>query len=615
MLFTACASEDEAGKPAVMAPVTAAPPARPIVTPDRPSPVPLELDGLECGTQAPVPSEGRLLTRLQYRNTVADLFDTVTIDAAASEALVKDFPSENEVLGYRTNAEFHRATPWLVEAHVAAAEAVAELVRAQLITLLPCSVDASTVDERPPAIDDDVAVDDAAAACAEEFLERYGDRAFRRPMQDSERQVFADLFATAYHDGGFENGIVTMTQALLQSPQFLYRFEFDQTMPAGGSGAYALGGHELASRLSYLLWNTLPDEELWQSAASGELTEVEELRRQATRLLEEPRAEITVADFTEQWLGLSALGSAVRRVGFEAQSDGSQAAVIDDRYSASWRQSLEHFVTHQMLSGGTFAGLFNSPRVYVNRELSALYPTGTPFSADAQSFLAVDYPAEERAGLLTQPGLMALLSHPDQSAPTLRGVFVRNVLLCDPPPSPPPTVNPTPPALDPMATTRERFAQHTEDASCANCHKLFDPMGLGLENYDELGRFRQDENGLALDVSGEIVQARDSTLDGAFNGAGELATRLSESSQTQACFVTQWYRYGMGRVEQVADLCSIRQVYDELTTSGGDLKSVLLGLVLSDGFRYRSVPPSGEAAEEIPAEMQATDTQSAGEQP
>jgi hypothetical protein len=120
-------------------------------------------------------------------------------------------------------------------------------------------------------------------------------------------------------------------------------------------------------------------------------------------------------------------------------------------------------------------------------------------------------------------------------------------------------------------------------------------MGLGLENYDELGRFRQDENGLALDVSGEIVRARDATLDGDFNGPAELAARLAGSGQTQACFVTQWYRYGMGRVEQAADLCSIRQIYDGLTTSGGDLKAVLLGLVTSDGFRYRSAPPSVDA--------------------
>src|SRR5690606_35943618 len=147
----------------------------------------------------------------------------------------------------------------------------------------------------------------------------------------------------------------------------------------------------------------------------------------------------------------------------------------------------------------------------------------------------------------------------------------------------------------PNATTRERFAQHTADAACATCHKLFDPIGLGLENYDELGRFRDNENGLELDVSGAIVRPRDPTLAGEFEGARELATRLAASSQTQACFVTQWYRYGMGRVEQQADLCSIRQMFDQFTASGGDLKSVLSSLVVSDAFRHRAVSASESA--------------------
>lgn len=570
---------------------TAAPPARPSPVPDKPSPVPLELDNLTCKTPTAVPSEGRLLTRLQYQNTVADLFDTLTIDAAARAALVKDFPAENEVLGYRTNAEFHRATPWLVEAHVAAAESVARLVRAQLPEALPCAV---TDDSSHPMAAEGASNAERDAACAEEFLERYGDRAFRRPMREAERQIFRDLFAETYRKGGLKEGIATLVQAMLQSPQFLYRFEVNGATPLSAPGAYALDAYELASRLSYFLWNSMPDAQLWQSAVSGALTEVEELSAQASRLLADPRAEATVADFAQQWLGLSALSSAVRRVGFDSKA----VAVIDSRYSPAWQRSLERFVADQTLNGGTFAGMFSSPRVFVNRELLDLYPADVPPPDDEQSFVAVDYPGPQRSGLLTQPALMALLSHADQSAPILRGVFVRNVLLCDPPPAPPPSVNPTPPELDPMATTRERFAQHTADAACANCHKLFDPIGLGLENYDELGRYRDNENGLALDVSGAIVRPRDPNLAGEFEGAHELAARLAASSQTQACFVTQWYRYGMGRVEQQADLCSIRQMFDQFTASGGDLKSVLSSLVLSDGFRYRSVAEGGETQPE-----------------
>lgn len=588
------------GTPAPMANPPVGEPARPVVLPDVPAPVPLELENLDCAAQAPVPSEGRLLTRLQYQNTVADLFSELALDPATISTWVKDFPAENEVLGYRTNAEFHRATPWLVEAHVAAAESVAGAVRQNLATLLPCSAGATD----PPRANEGMAAGDAGVEagpqqCGEVFLDRFAERAFRRPLQPSERTVFTDLLATTLAISDLPSAIEVVVQALLQSPQFLYRFDTNQTSPLAADTAYALDGYELASRLSYLLWNSMPDEELWQSATAGKLTDPAELRVQAERLLASPRAGITVSDFSEQWLGLSALASAVRRVGFETQMDGSETPVIDSRHSAAWQQSMKFFLADLFVGGGKFTDLFASPRVFVNRELSQLYPNSQAFTGDDQAFVGMDFPAEERTGILTQPALMALLSHSDQSAPILRGVFVRDMLLCDPPPAPPPTVNPTPPALDPTATTRERFAQHTADSSCANCHRLFDPIGLGLENYDELGRYRADENGLPLDVSGEIVLARDSSLDGAFTGAKQLSERLATSAQAQACFITQWYRYGMGRVEQEVDLCSIRQTYDRFVESGGELRAVLLGLVLSDAFRYRSVPPPQASGEEM----------------
>src|SRR5690606_36809069 len=221
-----------------------------------------------------------------------------------------------------------------------------------------------------------------------------------------ERQIFRELFADTYRTKGLEEGIVTLVQAMLQSPQFLYRFEANTATPLPEGGAYALDGYELASRLSYFLWNTMPDAKLWQSAVSGVLTAVEELRAEASRLLDDPRARATVADFTQQWLGLAALSSAVRRVGVDSKS----IAVVDSRYSPAWQQSLERFVVDQTLNGGTFADLFSSPRVFVNRELFELYPAGVELSGDVHAFVAVDYPTEQRSGLLTLPALMALLS-------------------------------------------------------------------------------------------------------------------------------------------------------------------------------------------------------------
>lgn len=565
-------------------------PATPELLPDAPSPVPLELMGLECGGTSSAPAEGRLLTRLQYQNTVHDLFD-----GKIAGEWVRDFPAENEVLGYRTNAQFHRATPWLVEAQLVSSEAVAANVTARLAEILPCS---------------QVVGSDAAAAwsCGHEFIDTYVTRGFRRPLLEEERAVFVDLFDVAFQTAGFTYGIELVVETLLQSPQFLYRWERNTTFPvphdamnAGADQVYALDDFELATRLSYLLWNTLPDAQLWESARAGVLRDPTVLRLHAERMLDSPRAQTTVSDFTEQWLGLAALGSAVRRVGSQVGNDGAPEPVVNTQYSSAWQQSIKAFVADVIANDGSFGELFRSSRVFVNQELWNLYPLGAEFAGAPGTFVAIDYPAEVRSGLLTQPALMALLSHADQSAPILRGVFVREVLLCDPPPQPPPTVNPTPPELDPAATTRERFAQHTASASCAACHKLIDPIGLALENYDELGRFRSQENGLALDVSGEIVHAVDESLNGPFVGAGELSERLAQSSHVQACFITHWYRYGMGRVEQDVDLCSIRQVYDHFVESDGSVKSVILGLVASDAFRYRSVAAgttaSGEESE------------------
>ncbi len=310
-------------------------------------------------------------------------------------------------------------------------------------------------------------------------------------------------------------------------------------------------------------------------------------------MLASPRAAASIHDFSEQWLGLDALNGAVRNHAQPSNSDPDAAASeppsADTQYSGSWRQSVLTYVSQLYAGGATFHDLMTSPDVYVDRGLAALYGTSVPAESPDGALVRVESPPGERVGLLTQPGLMALLAHADQSAPILRGVFVRDKILCQPTPPAPPSVDPTPPMLDPAATTRERFAQHTADTSCASCHALIDPIGLGLENYDELGRYRATENGLEIDVSGALVGLREEAIVGEFTGAAGLSEKLSESAQAQTCFVTQWYRYGMGRVEQTEDLCSIKELVQAFIDSDGDLRQMLLTFVQTDAFRYRTL--------------------------
>jgi hypothetical protein len=239
--------------------------------------------------------------------------------------------------------------------------------------------------------------------------------------------------------------------------------------------------------------------------------------------------------------------------------------------------------------GKDVSSMMTSPYVFMNPRLAELYGVTLPEGTPVNEFVPVEFEPEQRSGLITQPGLLALLAHSDQSAPIQRGVFIRSELLCQPAPPPPPTVDPTPPDPDPNATTRERFAQHTEDSGCAGCHALIDPIGLGLENFDQLGRYRADENGLPVDASGAIVGTRDTALAGEFDGGKNLAERLGSSQQLQECLVTQWYRYGSGRVEQAADSCSMAQARTALSESQGNLREMLVALATSDAFRYRSI--------------------------
>jgi hypothetical protein len=298
-----------------------------------------------------------------------------------------------------------------------------------------------------------------------------------------------------------------------------------------------------------------------------------DVEREARRLLEDERAHDIVRDFSEQWLGLSRLDGAVR--------EGTELDV--NLLNSSLRQSLTSFLDATYFGAeGKFQRLFTDPNVWVNDALAPLYGGSAP----ASGFEPQSMP-DPRFGLLTQPALLTLLSHSDQTAPVIRGVFVRERILCLPVAPPPPNVNAVPPDPDPTATTRERFRQHTEQELCSGCHRLIDGVGFGFERYDQLGRYRAVENGLDVDESGEVLATNEAALDGAFSGAGELAARIAASPAARDCLATNWYTYTFGRQAQPEDACSLDQLKARFASSGGDLKELLVGLTQTDSFLYR----------------------------
>ncbi len=502
-----------------------------------------------CVGPAPGSAPLHPLTRFQYDNIVRDLLGDTSHPAQA-------FPPENEVDGYRTNASANRANPSLVEHYLTAAETVAaNAAQKRLADVAPCGTEQD------------------AAACGHVFVASFGARAFRRPLTAPEAKPLLALF-DAGNVQGYAKGVELVIQAVLQSPQFLYRVD-SLRAPTAESGAIALGGYELAGRLAFTLWGSVPDEQLLEAADGGQLATAKDVEREARRLLEDTRAHDIVRDFSEQWLNLSRLDGAVR--------EGTDLDV--SRLNTSLRESLTTFLdTTYFGTQGSFQRLFKDPNVWVNDALAPLY--GGTLPAPGHGFEAQTLP-DPRFGLLTQPALLALLSHSDQTAPVIRGVFVRERFLCQAVPPPPPDVNAVPPNPDPSATTRERFRQHTEQAACASCHKLIDGVGFGFERYDQLGRYRATENGFDVDESGEVLNTGEVGLDGTFMGAGELAERIASSPMARDCLAANWYTYTFGRQAQPDDACSIAQLKERFASSGGDLKELLVALTQTDSFLYR----------------------------
>ncbi|MCA9545026.1 MAG: DUF1588 domain-containing protein, partial [Myxococcales bacterium] len=367
--------------------------------------------------------------------------------------------------------------------------------------------------------------------------------------------------------------------AMLQSPQFLYRLTAPTPDEVEGA-AVPLAGWVRASRLSYFLWGSTPDEALLAAAEAGALGTVEGVAAQVRRILPDPRTRATVQHFHRQWLGLDALARMEKDHPYPGGVEALRAVLA---------RSVEALVDEAFVQG--VDALLSGPSLHVDGDLAALL--GLP--APAGDFGPVAAPADQRAGLLTHPAVLAKLAHPDQTSPIHRGIFVRERLLCQTLPPPPADLIIEPPDPDPRATTQQRFAQHTADPACAGCHTLMDPVGFGFENYDELGRFRQTENGLPVDASGELVAPPTPDLAGPFDGAVALAERLAQSPAVKQCVATWWFRYALARGELPVDACARARIEDAFIDSGGDFTALLVALATSGAFTHRAGTPSDPA--------------------
>lgn len=496
-------------------------------------------------------ARARLLTRSEYQRTVEDLLHT-------SLGVTNNFPPEPVVNGFSNNAESHKINPLLLEQLRLTAQSLASEAAGRSFEALGSC----------PSEQTDV-------SCDQTRIEGFATRAFRRPVSQEELAVLLELYGKLEAELGSAQALGAVIEAILISPQFLYRVEAPADERAGER--VQLGSYELASRLAYFLTGSMPDPPLFEAAQSEALLDRVELENQARRLLETARARDRVREFHTQWLSLDRLASVARD---DAPADLQIAAV-----TPALVESLHRYLDDVFWSeGSSVETLYSAPHLFLDETLLRLYAPSTP----AMSGWARLELANERAGLLTQPALLTLLAHPDQSAPVKRGVFVRDAILCQPVAAPPPTVNNTPPDPDPNMTTRERFAVHTADASCSKCHRVIDPLGFGFEAYDQWGRYRTEENGLAVDDSGSLEELIETSMNGAFDGALELGARVAESDTALDCLGQKWFTFALGRSFASGDRPSLDQAVDQSRAQGGSVRELLVALTISDAFQWRA---------------------------
>lgn len=492
----------------------------------------------------------RRLTAEQYDHTIRDLL-------GLDGGYTAEFSPDERIGAFKSNG--NAAVGELqVEEYLAAAEMVADDATADLSALLPC--DAATGD-----------------VCAEAFLADFTMRAYRRPLEAGELDRVLGVYQSGKDasSGDMQAGLRTAIAAVLQSPFFLYHVEFG--VASGADELVPLTGYELASRLSYFLWDSMPDDALFQAAAAGELEDADGVRAQVERMLASEKAQETIASFHQQWLGVDELE--------HKEKDPELYPGYDSTLATSMKEDVASFAQWVLTEGDGRLETLLTANVTVSDDprIHAIY--GVTPAPDRQPGEPIELPADQRAGLLTMPGVMAEHAHPDQTSPILRGVMLRQELLCQILPPPPPDVDNVPPSPTPDATTRERFDQHTADPACSGCHVQIDPLGFGLEAYDSVGAFRTtEENGLAIDDRGEIVL---SDVDGEFQGGPELAAKLAESGFVRDCMSRQWFRFALGRVETEADSCAVDAIAEAFEESGQDVRVLLREIALSSAFRFR----------------------------
>jgi hypothetical protein len=504
------------------------------------------------------PSPLRRMSDSQYLNALSDLFPTLS-------PTLPQLPADLSVAGFDNSAEVQEPSDVLIARYETAANLYGQAATVDspsVVTLTGCA---------------NWSTSNLATACATQFIAQVGRRLFRRPLTGGESQRFLAHFQAWETAVDFPGAVQLTLSAMLQSPQFLYFPEPVPTAAPAGT-TVAVESYALATRLSFFLWQSVPDDALLDAAGQGVLATDDGLRVQVSRMLADPRGKRSLWSFHRQWLGLDQI----------LLPEGStRTAAVDPLWTtASQTDSVieaELFVENVLTRGGTFDGLLTSQAAWVNGEMSRLY--GLPAPADPTQWTQVTLPASQRAGLLTRVAFLAGYSHAGATSPPVRGSAILLRLLCHLPISPPPGVDlsqPAVPAGSGPETNRTLFEQRTSPPACQGCHQSLNGFGFGLESYNAAGIYQTTDDGLPVDATGVITGT---DVDGPFDGGIQLSDILANSAVVHACATSEWVRFAMGRAPADAEQTYLTQMAGAFEESGGDVRGLLEAIVLSPIFR------------------------------
>ena len=421
--------------------------------------------------------------------------------------------------------------------------------------------------------------------CAQRIVSGLASQAFRRAATEKDVNALMALYRKGAADGGFEEGVRMALEGILASPRFVFRFE---ERPAGARDglAYAVSDVDLASRLSFFLWAAAPDADLQRVAEAGRLSKPAELERQVRRMLADPRADVLGARFAAQWLRLQDLDKIHPDVRFYPD--------VDEQLKASMRRETETFFRHVMRQQRPITELFTADYTFVDERLARHYRMPGVIGSEMRK---VAYPDARRRGLLGHASILTLTSEAERTSPVLRGKWVMEVLLGTPPPAPPPNV----PTLDAtpdadggrMRTVRERMEEHRKNPACMSCHRMIDPIGLALENFDVTGAWRIKDNGMPVDPASTLYDGTPLT------GAADLQAALMKRSDVLVRnFTENLATYALGRRIAATDMPLIRGIVRSAAASNHTFQAFVIGIVTSPAFRMKSAdaPPAAPTA-------------------